>query len=190
VNNSTKRFAATIFMVLALALIFVGCSTDNSMSPTVQNTGLVVQSTNGPDTLLKMAPSSLAKGEGATYTSQFVTAAAGGQVAVGNTELGWSKVTFNPGDLPQDLTITMSWGGDEYCEGIFTPHGTVFNDDVKVELSYKTADLTGINEDDLQIYYYNASTQIWEQIGGTVDKTNKVIKATLAHFSRYAIVKT
>ncbi|MCH8954838.1 hypothetical protein IIA28_05890, partial [candidate division KSB1 bacterium] len=51
----------------------------------------------------------------------------------------------------------------------------------------KKADLQGFKEEDLKIFYYNEETELWEFIGGEVDKKKKIVIAFLDHFSRYAI---
>ena len=187
-----SNYLTAIILGITLLFVFVGCSTDSALAPEMTNSGLVVQSDTGPVTLLRMSTTkALSKGEAADFYAQtFVTAAAGGELVVGNAVLGYSKIIFQPNDLSQDLNISVTWGGSEYCDGIFGPHGTSFNNPVQVELSYKHADLTGVDEDDLKIYYYNESTSVWEFIGGSVDKDRKVIIGTLEHFSRYAIIKT
>ncbi len=181
---------------VTLAVIFFGCSAQNPTTPTPEAHGLVVQSTNGPVTLIKFdrdlfSPNALSKSNAASgYNEAFIEAAVGGEIVVGDENVGYSKVVFAPGDLPSDMTISMTYPVDDYCDGIFSPHVSQFNSPVYVELSYKNTDLTGINENDLSIYYYNESSGLWEQIGGQVDKTRKVVTGYLEHFSRYAIVKT
>ncbi len=194
--KSTKIIATVGLVVLVLSFIFWGCSSQNPTTPTPETHGLVVQSNTGPVTLIKFdrslfSNSSLAKSEGTdTHNEVYIEAAVGGEVVVGNTDLGYSKVVFQPNDLPSDMTISMTYPVDDYCDGLFDPHVSQFNSPVYVELSYKNTDLTDTNEDDLRIYYYNESTELWEYIGGTVDKDRKVVTGYVDHFSRYAIVKT
>ncbi|MBN1483047.1 hypothetical protein EH223_14075 [candidate division KSB1 bacterium] len=186
-------YVTALFSAIILAtFILVGCSSDNSLAPETPSAGLQVKSNTGMVTLLKMKnPAPLSKGEAsAAIIQKFITVAQGGEIAVGNELFGVSRIIFQPNDLPENLLISIQWSLGSYCEGVFGPHGTQFNQPVRVELSYKNADLTGINEDDLRVYYFNEDTNLWEAIGGTVDKTNKVIIAYLEHFSRYAIVKT
>lgn len=188
-KNDTK-FSAALFLAIAIAFILVSCSTDNTMAPNVVKDSYVVQSNTGPVTLLQV-DNALGKRSGAElYAEQFITAADGGALVVGNTLQGFSTFTFEPNALPQDLLISVSWCDGQFCEGVFNPHGTQFNQPVRVELSYKRAVLRGIDENDLKVYYYNEDTDLWEYIGGEVDTENKVIVVYLEHFSRYAIVKT
>lgn len=59
---------------------------------------------------------------------------------------------------------------------------------VTVTLSYSGANTTGINEDQLDVYYYNETTKTWTPMNGTVDKDNKTMTFTTTHFSKYAIM--
>lgn len=188
-KSNTARYATALLATIALVIILIGCSSDSSVvAPSQIVNGMQVESNTGPVTILKMKPGSLEKTN--LSTQLFVSAAKGGQLVVGNAYRGYSSITFAPNALPQDMTISLSWWIDEFFEGVFEPHGTQFNEPVRIQLSYKNADLTGINENELKIYYYNESTHIWEYIGGDVDPVNKVIVCYLEHFSRYAIVKT
>jgi hypothetical protein len=160
------------------------------MAPNVVKESYVVQSNTGPVTLLQVDDSLGKRNRAALYAEEFITAADGGELVVGNWILGFSKMIFQPNDLPQDLLISVSWCDGQFCEGVFDPHGTQFNQPVRVELSYRRAILRGGDENDLRVYYFNEDTGIWEYIGGEVDTENKVIVVYLEHFSRYAIVKT
>ena len=194
--KSTKAFAARGLVVIVLLIVYLGCSSQNPTMPTPEAHGLVVQSNTGPVTLIKFdrslfSKSALSKSNGvADFNEVFIQAAVGGEIVVGDANVGFSKVVFGANDLPSDMTISMTYPVDDYCDGIFSPHVSQFNSPVYVELSYKNTDLTGINEDDLTIYYYNETTNLWEFIGGQVDKNRKVVIGYVEHFSRYAIVKT
>jgi hypothetical protein len=59
---------------------------------------------------------------------------------------------------------------------------------VTVTLSYSAADMTGINEDLLDVYYYDESKKTWTPMKGTVDKDKNTITFTTTHFSKYAIM--
>jgi len=69
----------------------------------------------------------------------------------------------------------------------FSPHGTTFNNPVAIRLSYKDADLTGINEQDIKIWYFNEIEGVWELIASDVDTGKKRVTGYIEHFSRYAI---
>jgi len=126
------------------------------------------------------------------FSKRFIKADSGGVIAVGNSEVGISKIVFKKHDLPQDMTISFQWAIYRTFDGIlcsveFGPHGKIFDKPARLELSYKNANLTGIDENNLRVFYFNQDTGIWESIGGTVDKNKKKVTVYLSHFSRYAL---
>ena len=73
-------------------------------------------------------------------------------------------------------------------EAEFGPHGLQFNQPVRLHLSYKRADLTGIDESKLGIYYYNEDIDEYELIPSSkVNTEENYVECNLYHFSRYAI---
>jgi hypothetical protein len=132
-------------------------------------------------------------GENVFYAKKFVKESKGGTLHVGNKSTGKTKIKFKKYDLPHDAEIRFQWAASATLEGSLTnlhfgPHGINFNNSVEVELSYKMADLSGIEDETLlQVYYLNEETGIWELIGGIVDTGKKKIKVYLDHFSRYAV---
>lgn len=133
-------------------------------------------------------------GEYMFYAEQFVKRQKGGGIKLGNAECGESKIKINKHALLEDTEIKFEWAAGPAMEGVlgdltFGPHGTQFIEPVLVELSYRMADLTGIDESTLQVFYYNEDTQLWELIGGVVDISKKKITVYLPHFSRYALSK-
>ena len=185
--KSFKSSVSVIIIALtALIIGLTGCSTDNAVSPTSGDIsqGKIVQSDIGPVKILALKSTSLAK----SAAEQFIVAEKGGTITVGNRTQGLSRIIFEPGDLPKDMTIEFNWAIDEYCIGEFGPHGTVFNSPVRVELSYKAADLSNVDEKNLRISYYDEDSGVWQVLGGKADRENKVLIAYLEHFSRYAII--
>ena len=118
--------------------------------------------------------------------SQLITAANGGSKEVGNEMTGYSRITFNPGDLSADLNVGFWWDSNRF-EVKFSPHGSSFNNPVLIRLSYKDANLTGIEEDSLRIWYYHEEEGIWEQAGYELNKQLKYVEGTTTHFSRFAV---
>jgi hypothetical protein len=126
------------------------------------------------------------------FMEKFIKKQKGGQLKVGSKQRGYSKIKIKKNDLPMDAIIQFQWVASSTLEGMlnnleFGPHGLNFNNAVNIELSYQMADLTGVTEDSLQLFYYNDVNGLWELIGGEVNKNKKIIKAKIWHFSRYAI---
>lgn len=174
-----KNFVAsltTAVLLTGLAINFNACSEQSPLNPEVSETGFK---------MLKSKNSSLNK----AYQVSKVIGAHGGTIKVGDGAHGFSKLEVPENALDVDVFITFWWESTGFLQGgaDFSPHGTTFNLPVRLELSYKDADLTGVDEDDLEIRYYNETTGQWELIGNHVDKDNKVVIGYTDHFSRYAI---
>lgn len=128
----------------------------------------------------------------AHFAKKLIKEDKGGKVEVGDKNSGKSKLDFDKYSLPHDVTIAFEWAPANSVIGMlnnmeFGPHGLQFNVPVECELSYEMADLTGVPEDSLRIFYFNDTTSMWELIGGTVDKDKKLVRVLLNHFSRYAV---
>ena len=69
----------------------------------------------------------------------------------------------------------------------FYTDGTITNATVKIKYDLDEIKQNGLTEDDLSIYYFNEETQQLEIVPTTIDKDNKLLIATLSHFSKYLI---
>ncbi len=122
-------------------------------------------------------------------TSWYVPLGSSGWAYAGDNMHGKCWLYFPPNAMNQSTTVTIDWESTGFLEGgvTFSPDGTQFNQPVTVWISYKDANLGGINELDLKLWYFNDTTGMWELIGDTVDTANKMVGGLLNHFSRYAI---
>ncbi len=170
-------------LVVSTLLLIIGsfsCQEENPLAPLSAGKNLKKSSEL---TFLK----SKRRGFNKTFSiDQFISAADGGMIVTGDDTSGYSSLFFQPGDLSQDTLITFSWDSQGYITDL-APHGIVFNNPVEIQLSYKDADLSQVNEDSLQIWYYNEPGDAWELIGGAVNKVDKQVEGYIEHFSRYAI---
>ena len=195
--KNLKKFVSTLTSAafsIGLILNFSSCTNESPVSSQQPEiSAKVVQSNIGTIRLLQVDKYQLSLMKGKTFKeTKKIKAKDGGTIEVGDRDNGKSKITFKKNDLPEDLTITFEWASGGTFEGKlnpaeFGPHGLVFNSPVEVQLSYKKADLQGFEEEDLKLFYYNEETELWEFIGGEVDKRKKIVIAFLEHFSRYAI---
>ncbi len=176
-----KSLKLLLAALLSTVMILVGCQEETPFTPS-QTSGGVTRSTNE----LTFLTSKTARLNKLFTTQQFITVAQGGLIESGDSLSGYSSLSFKPGDLPQDTTIFFEWDSQGYISEL-GPHGIFFNSPVALKLSYKDADLTNVIEDSLRIWYYNDVTDLWELVGGTVNKTDKYVEGYIEHFSRYAI---
>jgi hypothetical protein len=116
----------------------------------------------------------------------------GGQIKVGDYTHGYSSLTFLPVSVSQTVQVRFWWESTGFLEGgsEFSPHGLQFNSPVLLRLSYKDADLAGVNELGLKIYYFNDNLNEWEALPSIVNPVQKEVIAWLEHFSRYALGDT
>jgi hypothetical protein len=180
----TRMFSfRNLALVFAALLLMIGCETQSPVSPSP--VAKIVRSTDQ----MKFLHAKTIRFEKEFRADQLITASDGGTISVGDDISGVSTIQFQPGDLNDDRLISFGWDSQGYVTEL-GPHGLVFNHPVELDLSYKDADLTGVDEDNLKIWYYNEGNDNWELIGGTVDKTAKRVEGTILHFSRYAIGDT
>jgi len=59
---------------------------------------------------------------------------------------------------------------------------------VRISVSYRGSDLSGIDEETLRLHYWNTSLQAWEEIPGNVDVKNKIVWGEVDHFSLFSIL--
>lgn len=104
-------------------------------------------------------------------------------------------------NVPVGVTVTVTECSDSDYKVPGEQPGQVFKvagKVIKVQFS-SNADFTngveltlpfeGAASDDLAIFYYNETDEKWECADSTVDETNKVIRATVYHFSKWGVVK-
>ncbi len=136
--------------------------------------------------------------------SQYVTQTNGGELIIdykgyehnnGNVNVKMTLKVFN-GTISQDAELMMSLDDQGLLGNVdvsFSPHGITFSSPARLDIEAKNLDLSGINPDDINIYYDNPETGQWEVMQSyavIVNEANgyvKVIDAKLPHFSRYAI---
>jgi hypothetical protein len=164
-------------LLMALGLILSGCST----SPTGTE--------NVPDdpqpTLMKRA--SVATGAEFTpvdlYAEKVISSAKGGTLSLLDVVL-----EVPAGAVPNDTLFSIFIPDDEVFFNEFGTDGLVFMRPVTVTMSYRDADLTGIDESTIRIGWLNERTGQWHDMECEVDFVNKVVTGQLEHFSAYGLI--
>jgi hypothetical protein len=145
------------------------------------------------------ASSGTSLGIPAVPTSENIPASTGGTVVVNVIEI---NVTMNllvvlPNALSKNTTIDVVQKLPEnlptyvMVSDIFDigPNGTTFNKPSTLTLPYNENEIPpGLSEDDLAIYRRIGEENIWERIGGNVDKENHTISVKINHLSEYAVM--
>jgi len=137
--------------------------------------------------------------------SRYVTRKGGGELIIdykgyehnnGNVNVKITLKVFK-GSISQDAELMMSLDDQELLGNVdvtFSPHGITFSRPARLDIEAKNLDLSGVNPDDINIYYDNPETGQWEVMQSyavIVNEANgyiKVIDAKLPHFSRYAMM--
>lgn len=178
-----------VLCAMGVLLFMVGCSKETTpLSPAVENELVPTKpmATNEYGfKILQTNTHGLAK----EFLNSRWIGPWGGTLEVGDREHGISSLTFHRWSVHQWIYVTFWWESTGFLEGgsEFSPHGIQFDVPVTLKLSYKDANMDGVNEDNLKIYYYNQEKNAWEALVSVVDKEEKVLIANLEHFSRYAI---
>jgi hypothetical protein len=96
------------------------------------------------------------------------------------------KLEFPPYALSQDAIMSIEILPTSTIDVNFGPDGS-FDIPVTVTICYKDADLTGIDEEDLTIAWYDEISGQWVDIGGTVDTKKQTVSAETDHFTQYTL---
>lgn len=86
----------------------------------------------------------------------------------------------------QDAEFSISISPNDYITVSFGPDGW-FDQYVTVTISYKDADLSGIDPRTLTLAWYDESSGQWIDLGGVVDLVHKTVTAKSNHFTQYTI---
>ncbi|HDS73985.1 MAG TPA: hypothetical protein ENN56_00440 [Firmicutes bacterium] len=178
----TKRAAVFVVLALATTMWMSGCS-DN---PTP------LQSTSSSVKLLSVSSRAkpLASDQLLTTASLLVDPEVGGMLAVGEPDVyGETKLTIPAGAVSEPTVISMEISYDGPIVVELQPHGIQFDKTVELAISYKPADLTGIDLDEINVYYFNENLAVptWERVPNSTSVPGEFeVVAPLSHFSRYA----
>ncbi|MFC2134745.1 MopE-related protein [Bacteroidota bacterium] len=126
-----------------------------------------------------------------------------------STPNGETSVAFNPGDVSVDTVITVeknneiepnfaltTQGGSEartVYSYTFSPEGIELASDVTITMNWKDEDNDGKEdttnhpENQMDIYWYNPSTEIWEAQNSNCDLVNNYCTLVINHFSDYVL---
>jgi len=181
---SMRMKRAAVFAVLALAMTMWTSGCSNNTTPMQSKTSAVkilsVSSRAKP----------LVSDQLQTSASILVTQDVGGVIVVGEPDVfGETILTIPAGAVSEPTTINMTISYDGPITVDLEPHGIQFAEPVEIAISYKPADLTGVDLDQINVYYFNESlaTPDWELVPNSASVPGEFsVTAPLSHFSRYA----
>lgn len=177
------KLAKSMMLVLSVMFILSGCEQQGPISTefSEQTQGNVqILKSNSQQPLEKL------------FANKAMIDDDGGTIVLGDSENGYSYLTFpedaiNEDDYPDGVRIVVYWQSDGLFQVDCYPEGIQFDEPVLIHLSYKSANLISVNENTLDLYYFNPMNNQYESIGGIVNTSEDYVEATINHFSRYAI---
>ncbi|UOQ48444.1 Ig-like domain-containing protein [Gracilibacillus caseinilyticus] len=95
-----------------------------------------------------------------------------------------TMITVHPLEVKDTNYAELMIAGEAFdVEMEYPDHATEPTGEFTIFLGYQT----GADTDEIAIYYYNASEDIWEHVGGNTDEENQVISLNVSHFSSYGV---
>jgi hypothetical protein len=168
----------TVVLTMVAALLLTGCSTESPVAPTSQ------PETTQPQVLSRGAFASSAQTTPIPYYTEAVISAATG----GRLQLFDVILDIPAGALDNDTTYSISIPDINVFYNEFGTDGLVFKKPVTVTMSYRDADLSGIDESTIRIGWWDEDHGKWVDMSCQLDKVNRIVTGQLNHFSAYALV--
>lgn len=176
-NRTSIKYSALMATLFAV-LLLVGCS-QSPLEPTqsaepAQPHVLSRSMSFGPGATLS---------PGAYHADAVIPGATGGRL-----ELVDVILDVPAGALDNDTTYSIDIPDINVFYNEFGTDGLVFNVPVTVTMSYRGADLSGVDESSIRIGWWDEDNLKWTDMVCTVDKVNQTVTGQLHHFSAYALV--
>jgi len=96
------------------------------------------------------------------------------------------KIVFPKNALKSDGNMSISINSTSFITVDCGPDGT-FNSPVNVYISYRDADMTGVNVNNLTLAWYDTAISKWLNLGGSVNSIAKIVQVLTNHFTQYTI---
>jgi len=179
-NTSPRRsvVVAASMLLLAAGLLFSGCS-QSPLEPTL--------------TAEPTQPQVLSRGAAFTggaqgtpiplYTEAVISGDNGGQLVLFDVVLD-----IPPGALPADTLYSIEIPDINVFFNNFGTNGLEFDEPVTVTMSYRGADLSGVDESTIRIGWWDEDNGVWVNMECQLDQANQTVIGELHHFSAYALV--
>ena len=172
ISNPFTKFGLVAVFILAL---MAGCS-ESPLSPDNEAQSSLLTRSPEAKAIAGLASSSM-------FVEEVISATEGGRI-----ELLDVILEIPAGAVPNDTVFSINIPDVNVFYNEFGTHGLVFDVPVKVTMSYRDAQLDGVDEASIRIAWLNEATGEFEDIACTVDHENKLIMAELDHFSAYGLI--
>lgn len=171
--KSVNAFTALLVLVVAGVFLFTGCSQSPTSSKATDYTPQLLQRVD--------------LGGAAKVINLFVTDTISARDG-GSLQLLDVILEVPAGAVDNDTLFSIFIPDDEVFYNEFGTDGLVFNKPVTVTMSYRDADLTNVDESTIRIAFYDEATGRWEDQSCSLDRANKLVTASLRHFSAYGLI--
>ena len=173
--TTTKFFIGAMIVLTGAALMLSGCS---------QNPLSYDKTSTQPQVLKRSVdPSAAYSLTGEFHTDSLISASEGGRLVLLDVVLD-----IPPGAVDRDTIFSIDIPDIEVFYNEFGTDGLVFNVPVTVTMSYRSADLSNVDESTIRIGWLNEKTGVWEDMVCEVDRVNKTVTGQLHHFSAYGLI--
>ena len=118
-----------------------------------------------------------------TYAEAIILSKRGGDLSVTGVELSIPKRA-----VPNDTLYSINLPDLNVFYAEFGTDGLEFDNPVTVTFSYADADLSGVDESNISLAWFNENLSRWLKIDCEVDIVNKTVTGQLKHFSAYGLI--
>ena len=134
--------------------------------------------------------------------SKTISGSAGGSLATSDSKAAVQvPADFTSGDVSAQITPALSSSYASLGSGYSAVASQVYNfslssggtelstfsQAVTLTFAYTDADISGLDESSLQVYYWDETTGAWVLVGGTVNAANNSITVNVNHFTVFAV---
>ena len=175
-SRVTSNPAVMLVGLLLLAVVLVAGCTQSPVDPATQEQPQLLKRVTPAGGDASLAPVNL-------YAEQVISADSGGTLSLLDVTL-----VIPPGAVPNDTLFSIFIPDAAVFFNEFGTDGLQVDVPVTVTMSYRDADMTGVNESNIRIAWYNPAKDRFEDLPCTVDLVNKTVTAQLRHFSAYGLI--
>jgi hypothetical protein len=175
-----SKFSSLGFKIVAVLFVAVFLAAGCSRGPLGVDEG-----TTQPQLLQRSIDESALASLSATelYAEQVISSEIGGRVTLFDVVLD-----VPAGAVANDTLFSIRIPDPCVFFNEFGTDGLVFDKPVTVTMSYRDANLTGVDESTIRIGWFDERSGDFQDITCTVDYVNKVVTGELDHFSAYGLI--
>ena len=172
-SNASFKIMAVLFVAVFLA---AGCS---------RGPLGVEEETTQPQLLQRSLDESALASLSATelYAEQIISSNTGGQLSLFDVVLD-----VPAGAVANDTVFSIRIPDPSVFFNEFGTDGLVFDKPVTVTMSYRDANLTGVDESTIRIGWFDERSGDFHDITCKIDYVNKIVTGELDHFSAYGLI--